>query len=101
MNKVFTNRTKIVLDKYYWLTSDGDSGIVLTFSETRQRKNKETGETEDYVFEEKLYYTRIVQALKKYVDLTQNNCKTLEEILEKTSRIDALLERLDVEFKQF
>lgn len=107
MNKTFTKNSEIVLDEFYSLSSDGDSGIVLTFQEKRTRKKtdkdtkKETGEIEEYLFTEPRYFTRIAQALKRYVELSQNNCKTIGELLEKTSKIDILLEKLDKEFKQF
>ena len=106
-NKTFTKNSVINLDEFYTLTSDGDSGIVLTFQEKRTRKRidketkKETGETEEYLFNEPRYFTRIVQALKRYVELSQNNCKTIEELLEKTNKMDVLLEKLDKEFRQF
>ena len=101
MNKVFTRTNKIVLDDSYQLESDGDSGIVLTFSEIRQRKNKTTEKQEDYLFESKTYHTRIAQALTKYVDLTQNSSKTLEELTTKVDEIYAVIKRIDLEFQQF
>ena len=101
MNKVFTRTNKIVLDDSYQLESDGDSGIVLTFSEIRQRKNKTTGLEEDYIFFDRWYFTRISQALTKYVDLTQNSSKTLEELTTKVDEIYAIIKRIDLEFQQF
>lgn len=101
MNKVFQNNSRIDLDNFYHLISDSDSGIILIFSEVRERINKKTEEMEDYIYEDKWYFTRIKQALSKYVDLTQNGCKTIEEILIKTDKIDKLLEKLDKTFMQF
>ena len=106
-NKAFTKTAKIILDNKYYLESDSDNGIVLTFQENRTRKKidkeskKETGETEDYLFSDRWYFTRITQSLKKYVELSQNSCKTIEELLEKTNKIDVLLEKINNEFKQF
>lgn len=100
-NKVFTKSNKIKLDEKYNLTSDGDFGIVLTFSEIRQRKNKTTEKQEDYLFESKTYHTRIAQALTKYVDLTQNSSKTLEELTTKIDEIYAIIKKIDLEFQQF
>lgn len=109
MNKVFTKNNKIELDSKWYLTTDQDSGIVLTFNETRQRdqtnkvegKLVKTGKQEDYLFEDKFYFTRISQALTKYVDLTQNNSKTLEELLTKIDEIYAIIKKIDLEFQQF
>ena len=108
-NKVFTKSSEIKLDEKYNLTSDGDFGIVLTFSEprTREETKKEggklikTGKQEDYLFEDKFYFTRISQALTKYVDLTQNSSKTLEELTTKVDEIYAVIKKIDLEFQQF
>lgn len=109
MNKSFTNIKRITLDESWYLTPDQDNGIVLTFHETRQREktikvdNKvvKTGEGEDYTFTDVTYHTRIAQALKRYVDATQNNSKSLDDLLEKTDKISEIINRIDKEFAQF
>ena len=109
MNKAFTKSKKIVLDPNWHLTPDSDNGIVLTFHEMRERdklekvdgKQIKTGEKETYLFEEKWYFTRIVQALKEYAEETQNNSGSLEKILKKQKHIEKLLTQMDREFKQF
>lgn len=101
MNKVFTRTNKIILDDCYQLESDSDSGLILVFSEPRKRTSKTTGLEEDYIFFDRLYFPRISQALTKYVDLTQNNSKTLEELLTKVDDIYAIIKRIDLEFQQF
>jgi hypothetical protein len=101
MNKTFTKSAKIELDSNWHLTSDGDSGIVLTFHEIRQRKNKTTNKEEDFLFEEKYYYTRIAQALIKYVDMVQNSSKSLDELFEKTESLNSVINKIDKEFKQY
>lgn len=101
MNKTFKNNKTIELSEGWHLEPDSYNGIVLVFSEKRERKNKKTGELEDYIFSEPHYFPKITQALKEYVRVTQNSSKTIEEILEKTDKIYTLLERMDKEFKQF
>ena len=101
MNKTFKNNKKIELSEGWHLEPDGFNGIVLIFSEVRERKNKKTDELEDYIYEDRWHHPRISQSLKEYVKLTQNSSKTIEEILEKTDKIYTLLERMDKEFKQF
>jgi len=109
MNKTFQKQSTISLDSSHHLTSDGDNGIILTFHEIREREKLETkngkkvksGKTEEYLYEGKLYFTRIVSALKYFVDKTQNESKTLEELIAKVDYNTKLLERLDREFKQF
>lgn len=109
MNKAFTKSSKIVLDDNYHLTSDGDSGVVLTFQEPREREETKkengkivkTGNKEDFLFEDKWYFTRISQALTKYVDLTQNNSKSLEDLLAKINTVYSTIDTINKEFKQF
>lgn len=101
MNKVFKNTEKIELDSNWSIIPDGYNGIILIFSEKRERKNKKTDELEDYIYEDRWHHPRISQSLKEYVKLTQNSSKTIGEILEKTDKIYTLLERMDKEFKQF
>ena len=109
MNKVFTKSNKIELDSNWHLTSDGDSGIVLTFSENRERektkkengKTIKTGEKEEYLFEDATYHPRIAQALKEYVKKSLNSSETIQEILDKEYRILAIVNELDETFKQF
>ena len=56
---------------------------------------------EDYIFFDRWYFTRIAQALTKYVDLTQNSSKTLEELTTKVDEIYAVIKKIDLEFQQF
>lgn len=109
MNKVFTSDKVIALDKFWTLTPDSDNGIILTFSENRQRdkvekingKKVKTGEVEDYLFVDKFYTPRIAQSLRIYAEKTLNSSKTLEEIIEKEDKIFELIGELDRTFKQF
>ena len=107
MNEIFKKAGKevIVLDENYTLSHDGFKGVALTFSEEREReketkidgKKVKTGEIEKYSFEDKYYYPTLGQALKRYVELSQNSAKDLKEIAEKTDKILAVVE----DFKKF
>lgn len=99
MNRVFTKSNKIILSENWYITSDGDSGIVLIFHEIRE--GTRNGVLEEYEFTEPFYYTRIVQALSGYINKSQSKCETLEQILEVTQKNFTLLEKLDKEFRQF
>ena len=109
MNKAFTKYNRIALDDKYALTSDGDNGIILTFEESRKReetkkengKTVKTGKLEDYLFVDKYYFTRISQALTKYVDLTQNSSKSLEDLFTKVNAIYEVISKIDKTFQQF
>ena len=108
MNNIFKKAKKevIVLDDNYTLSHDGYSGVVLTFSEMRERekvneKRKKTGEKEQYLYEEPRYFARIDQALKRYVELSQNSAKSIEEIIEKTDKILAVVEEFKEKFRNW
>lgn len=101
MNKAFTKHVTIVLDEKWALTSDGDSGIVLTFSEMRKRVNKKTKLEEDYLFEDKWYTTRICQALRIYCEKVENKSGSLEELITNYENLHKTINKLDKEFRQF
>lgn len=109
MNKTFTKSRVIKLDDKYNLTPDSDNGVILTFSEIRQREETKkengkvikTGNAEDYLFEDKTYHTRISQALTKYVDLTQNSSKSLEDLFNKVDAVYEVISKIDKTFQQF
>ena len=100
MNKTFKNKNKIELNSEYYIESDGGKGVCLVYHQMRERKTK-TGETENFLFEDRTYYTRLVQSLKAYVDFTENESKDLKELLAKVDYNTELLNRLDKIFKQF
>lgn len=101
MNKAFTKSKVIKLDNNWVITSDGETSIKLVFSEMRQRKNKTTGEIENFLYEEPRWYTRISQSLKAYLDLSQNSSDSIEELITKTDYIVGVIDRIDRDFKQF
>ena len=98
MNNIFKKAKKeeIILDDNFKMSHDSFKGIILTFSEMRE-KEKKTGEKEQYLNEEPRYFATVGQALKMYVELSQNSSKDLKEIVEKTDKILAVVE----EFKKF
>ena len=105
MNEVFkkAGKEEIILDDNFKMHHDSFRGIILTFSEMRERekvdeKRKKTGEKEEYLFEEHRYFARVDQALERFVELSQNSAKSIEEILEKTDKILAVVEEFKVKF---
>ena len=73
MNNIFKKAKKeeIILDDNFKMSHDSFKGIVLTFSEMRERekvneKRKKTGEKEQYLYEQAYYYPSVGLALKKY-----------------------------------
>ena len=101
MNKAFTKSKVIELDEDWYLKSDGASGVELTFVEARERKDKNTGLLEPYLFQEKFYFPRIAQALRHYATATINESDCLLDIISNSKKVYDLIEKLDKEFKQF
>jgi len=101
MNKSFAKSETIELSPNWHLSPDSDNGVILTYSQIRERKNKKTEEIEEFLYTEPYYYPRVVSALKHFVDKTQNESKSLEELIEKVDYNTKLLECLGREFKQF
>lgn len=79
------NNFRIEKDNYSW---------VLIFNEQRDRKNKETGIKEAFIFEEKWYYPDIKQLLNKFIDLDLKESETLEELKEKLNDINLVINGL-------
>ena len=64
-------------------------------------KRKKTGEKEQYLYEQTYYYPSVGLALKRYVELSQNSAKSLEEIIEKTDKILAVVEDFKDKYKNW
>lgn len=103
MNNIFktSGKKKIELDSRYYLCTDGGSGVSLVFHEPRKRINKKTELEEDYIFEDKWYFTKLHSALEKFVELTQNSSETIEEILRKTIEIEKVLKQFRETYKNW
>lgn len=101
MNNIFKTQKVIILDDKYSLTNDGGNGIQLIFKEIRQKEKKDSKLLEDYEYTESLYFTRINQALNKYVELTQNSFKDLEDLIARTDKVFSVIEEFNLRFKQW
>lgn len=100
MNKAFTKSKKILLSENYYVAPDNAHGVVLV-----NHFDIEAGDEDLEVFtktiENKLYFPRVAQALRKYVDLELIFEDSIEELIEKTEKVYALIESIDKNFKQF
>ena len=101
MNKSFTKSKELILDKNYKITPDSDSGVILVFSEMREKLNKKTGLLEPFLFIERFFYPRISQALRYYSAKAINDAKSIKEAIERSELVFNLIEKLDKEFKQY
>jgi len=96
MNKAFTKTKELVLDVNYKIIPDSDNGVILVFLTEKENKKGEV-----LPFEEKYYFTRIAQALEKYINLSLSVDNTILEVLVNSKRIFEIVKSIDVTFKQF
>ncbi len=96
MNKAFTKEKELVLDEKYKIIPDSDYGVILIVLTEKENKKGEV-----VPFEQKYYFTRIAQALRKWSDLTLNSSTTLKLLWAKTDTVYDIIDRIDKEFKQF
>lgn len=106
MNNVFKNTKRIDLDDKFSLTPDSDHGLVLTQEVMKIRKKidkdtkKPTGETEEYLGIERYYFPKLSQAVNKYIQITTNEAKSIQELKETLLRIEKTIEeKLIFDFK--
>jgi hypothetical protein len=100
MNQIFEKSKKIILDEKYYLEPDGFRGIVLVLQETRKKELKDkvtkkgSGVFEDYIFTDKWYYPKLSMILQKYLQLTNNECKSIQELNENVLRLETKIQSL-------
>ena len=70
----------ITIDKNFSIETDGN-GCTLVKNETKNRIGKETKQPEDYETSESWHYLNVEQCLRKYLDLVQEPCKNVLEVL--------------------
>ena len=108
MNNIFksTGVRRITLDKKFYLAPDKNYGLMLTQEVVKIRKKvdkesrKPTGEEEEYIATEKYYFTKLSQAVNKYIQLSGNEATSIEELKEILLRIENTIEtKLIYDFK--
>lgn len=100
MNNAFKQNKILKLDANYLIKPDNNNGVVLVFTEDRER-TKEDGSKEKFTFKEEFNYPRIAQALRKYVDRELMVEDSIDEMIASADRIYTLIDKIDRTFKQF
>lgn len=96
MNKAFTYSKELVLDENFKIVPDSDHGVILLHLTEKENKK---GEIVPY--EQKYYFTRIAQALRKYTDLSLNSVYDFELLIKKLNDVYMIIDSIDTTFKQF
>lgn len=87
MNKAFKQNKILVLDANYLIKPDNGNGVILVYTNGKAQ--------------ETFHFTRIAQALRKYVDRELMVEDNIEDMIAKAERIYALIEKIDLTFKQY
>jgi len=93
MNKIFKETQKITLDDNYYLEPDQFKGLVLVFHEQRVREKKDGG-TEGYEFEERYYFPKLSQTIRRYSELVLNASNDITDLLGRVERLEQVIHRL-------
>ena len=96
MNKAFTKTKELILDEKYKIIPDSDYGVILIHLTEKENKK---GEIVPY--EQKYYFTRIAQALRKYADLSMNKQNEYVLLINKMDELHSKIDFIDETFKQF
>lgn len=102
MNEIFVKKgtNKIVLDANYYLEPDQFKGLVLVFHEPRVKEKidpktrKKTGESENYIFEDRWYFPKLSQTLNKYMTLTLNNSFDIMDLIRYVKSVEQKIDAL-------
>ena len=86
---------KLKLDENYYIDFSGNTA-TLVFTEKRVKKNKETGESQNYTFTDNYYFLNFDHALNKYVNLKVSVCKDVSEVLIKLEEIKQIVSKLKI-----
>lgn len=70
-------------ENWYIDSNDGNNNTLVNHYPA-ERKNKTTGEVENYTKKEEKYYPSIQSALQRYVQLCQEEATTVEECIKIT-----------------
>ena len=100
MNKAFTKSKILVLTENYFIKPDNAFGVVLVSHYLAKDINGKM-EVDNKSIEIEYHYPRVAQALRKYADLELVFDDDIENLIEKTEKVYALIESIDKTFKQF
>jgi len=108
MNNLFKSAgiRRIDLDDKFYLAPNENYGLMLTQEVVKIRKKidketkKPTGEEEGYLGTQRWYFTKLSQAISKYIQLSGNEATSIEELKEILLRIENTIEtKLIFDFK--
>lgn len=85
---------RIELTDNYYLEPDQFRGLVLVHEEIGEKENKKTGEKEPTVKRQSYYYPKISQVFSKYLMVTTNEAKSLEDLKEILERVEGKIDSM-------
>lgn len=104
MNNIF-KKGAIVLDDKFSLTPDSDNGLVLNLTEERMKdetvKSVKTGKKIPYQHTTTWYFPSVGMALEKFVTLSGNSSKSIEEIIENSKKTMEIVKEFRTKYKNW
>lgn len=85
---------KIELTDGYHLEADSYRGLILVHEEIGEKVNKKTGEKEPTVKREALYYPTLSKVFSRYLMVTTNEAKSIEELKETVERVERKIDEM-------
>lgn len=85
---------RIELTDGYHLEPDPYRGLMLVHEEIGEKENKKTGEKEPTVKRTALFYPKISQIFSKYLMVTTNEAKSIEELKETVERVERKIDEM-------
>jgi len=101
MNNLFKKSKAVGLDRNFSLETDKANGVVLVFQESRVKVDDLTGVKIPFIFKETFFFPTLGQALTKYIDLSQNGCSSILELLKASEEIVKTLQDFRTKFKNW
>jgi hypothetical protein len=96
MHTIFKNMNtdRIELTDGYHLEPDGYRGLVLVHEEIGEKENKKTGEIEPTVKRQSHFYPKLSQIFSKYLMVTTNEAKSIEELKQILERVEGKIDNM-------
>lgn len=85
---------RIELSDGYHLEPDQYRGLMLIHEEIGEKENKKTGEKEPTVKRTAIYHPTLSQIFSKYLMVTTNEAKSLEELKEILERVEGKIDSM-------
>jgi len=75
-------------------------GCTLQFIELRERKKKDSNETETYTFKDEWHYLDVPSCLRRFLTLSLEDCTDVKECLKRIDEVEAKINKFPNQLPQ-